>query len=90
MLIHVYLVNIFTVIYFQKPASAGVEFCKDKINSVCQNLEPWQIVLYTCGTTVVVIGVKKFIFNEEEGKKKPIFDVMVFIPLEYLYKYRIP
>lgn len=47
---------------------------KDKINSVCQNLQPWQVVLYTCGTTVVVISVKNFLFNEEEGELMTIID----------------
>ncbi|CAG2192089.1 DPL1 [Mytilus edulis] len=66
------------------PAFAGLDIVKDKINSVCQNLQPWQVVLYTCGTTVVVISVKNFLFNEEEDlvprMKKKIFRLVKMIP----------
>ncbi|XP_076453528.1 sphingosine-1-phosphate lyase 1-like [Babylonia areolata] len=52
------------------PLTPVLQSCKSFVNSVCKDLEPWQIVLYTCGTTVVVLSLRDFLFHEDETLKK--------------------
>ncbi|KAL8608978.1 hypothetical protein ACOMHN_062861 [Nucella lapillus] len=52
------------------PISPVLESCKSFVNGACKDLEPWQIVLYTCGTTVVVLSLRDFLFQEDESLKK--------------------
>ncbi|ESO89041.1 hypothetical protein LOTGIDRAFT_228978 [Lottia gigantea] len=56
---------------------------KDRINEICKGLQPWQIVVYTAGTTLVIVYVKDFLFQEEslkERSKKEFFKWMKKIP----------
>lgn len=52
------------------PLSQYLDFIKDRTNTLCNGVEPWKIILYTCGTTILVLTVKDVLYNEEETLKK--------------------
>ncbi len=54
---------------FQRPVAPALQSCKDLVNSVCKDLEPWQIILYTCGTTVAVLTLRDFLIHDDESEK---------------------
>ncbi|KAK7111267.1 sphingosine-1-phosphate lyase 1-like [Littorina saxatilis] len=51
------------------PVGSALQSCKGFVNSTCEDVEPWKIVLYTCGTTVVVLTLKEFLFHDDETLK---------------------
>ncbi|XP_021365462.1 sphingosine-1-phosphate lyase 1-like [Mizuhopecten yessoensis] len=62
-----------------------LDVVKDKINSLCAGLEPWQVVVYTCGGTLVFVTVKNILFNEEQTlknrTKSSFFRYLKMIPI---------
>ncbi|XP_069123299.1 sphingosine-1-phosphate lyase 1-like [Argopecten irradians] len=62
-----------------------LDLVKEKINSLCSGLQPWQVVLYSCGGTIVFISVKNLLFNEEHTLKyrtmNSVFRYVKMIPL---------
>ncbi|XP_033737444.1 sphingosine-1-phosphate lyase 1-like [Pecten maximus] len=67
------------------PAMPYLDMVKDKINSLCDGLQPWQVVVYSCGGTLVFVTIKNLLFNEEQTLKKrtldTIFRYVKMIPL---------
>ncbi|XP_050394142.1 sphingosine-1-phosphate lyase 1 [Patella vulgata] len=65
------------------PVMPVLDSIKDQLNALCKGLQPWQIVVYTAGTTLVVVFTKQFLFQEESLKergKKEFFRLIKKIP----------
>jgi len=56
------------VFILQSPLESYLDVVKSKVNSLCEGLQPWQIVVYACGGTLIVIATKNLLFNEEESE----------------------
>ena len=59
------------VLLLQETLETVVPYLNDArvhINTVCAQLEAWQIILYTVGVTFILVSVYNFIFDEEKSK----------------------
>ncbi|XP_067672506.1 sphingosine-1-phosphate lyase 1-like [Haliotis asinina] len=65
------------------PIQPLLDGAKSRLNDLCKGLEPWQIVVYTCGGTVIAIAIKDFLNGEESlqvRSKRTFFKWMKKIP----------
>ncbi|XP_061175676.1 sphingosine-1-phosphate lyase 1-like [Saccostrea echinata] len=42
------------------------EIVRDRVNSSCEGVEPWKIIVCSCGTTLLVLTVKDILFSDED------------------------
>ncbi|RUS78111.1 hypothetical protein EGW08_014119 [Elysia chlorotica] len=67
------------------PISSATESVKSLINRICGDLEPWQIVVYTGGTTFAILYLRDFLFHDDENlsdrAKQQFFKLAKKIPM---------
>lgn len=67
------------------PIVSAADSVKSFINRVCGDLEPWQIVVYTGGTTFAVLYLRDFLFHDDENltdrARKEFFRLAKKIPM---------
>ncbi|CAG5129759.1 unnamed protein product, partial [Candidula unifasciata] len=66
------------------PVLVAVDGTKALLNRLCDGLEPWKILVYSSGTTLVVLYLKDFLFQEDETLtsrvKRQFFSLVKRIP----------
>ncbi|GFN83171.1 sphingosine-1-phosphate lyase 1 [Plakobranchus ocellatus] len=67
------------------PIASASGSVKSFVNRLCGDLEPWQIVVYTGGTTFAVLYLKDFLFHDDENlsdrAKRQFFKMVKKIPM---------
>ncbi|XP_060067009.1 sphingosine-1-phosphate lyase 1-like [Ylistrum balloti] len=65
------------------PVMPYLDIVKDKINSLCAGLAPWQVVVYSCGGTLVFITVKNLLLSNEEQtlKKRTLNSIFRYVKM---------
>ncbi|XP_041363626.1 sphingosine-1-phosphate lyase 1-like [Gigantopelta aegis] len=66
-----------------RPVIPVLELVRDLLNSLCAGKEPWQVMIYTCASTLVAVAAYNFIFQEEPitvRAKRTFFKIMRMIP----------
>ncbi|XP_052688545.1 sphingosine-1-phosphate lyase 1-like isoform X2 [Crassostrea angulata] len=60
------------------------ELVRDRVNESCEGVEPWKIIVYSCGTTLLVLTARDILFSDEDTftnrTKKEFFRLMKKIP----------
>ena len=57
-----------TLTYFQELLVPYINDTRDYINSQCEGLEPWQVISYSIGATLVGVWTWGVLFHPEECK----------------------
>ncbi|GFR80609.1 sphingosine-1-phosphate lyase 1 [Elysia marginata] len=67
------------------PIVSVTDSVKSFINRICGDLEPWQIVVYTGGTTFAILYMRDFLFHDDENlsdrAKNQFFKLAKKIPM---------
>lgn len=53
---------------YQGPLVPYWELVRDRVNESCEGVEPWKIIVYSCGTTLLVLTARDIFFSDEDSE----------------------
>lgn len=53
---------------YQGPLVPYWELVRDRVNESCEGVEPWKIIVYSCGTTLLVLTARDILFSDEDSE----------------------